>query len=174
MVDPCSICYQELSKANNCVVHPCQHEFCKECIYKLKASNKFKFKCPLCRANIVSVFNDENRIINLRAFESDSDNPSNTSRLWNSVCKRIFIFVLLSLIIQVITVLVFLYVVPFLSDMKSKLKFYQWKFHPVKNTFPMNWCMCQNNICFEAEVRKMVLIFQNNICARSLDSRIKP
>ena len=57
MVDPCSICYQELSKANNCVVHPCQHEFCKECIYKLKASNKFKFKCPLCRANIVSVFN---------------------------------------------------------------------------------------------------------------------
>ena len=57
MVDPCSICYQELSKVNNCVVHPCQHEFCKECIYKLKASNKFKFKCPLCRANIVSVFN---------------------------------------------------------------------------------------------------------------------
>ena len=57
MMDPCSICYQELSKANNCVVHPCQHEFCKECIYKLKASNKFKFKCPLCRANIVSVFN---------------------------------------------------------------------------------------------------------------------
>ena len=57
VTDPCSICYQEISKDNKCVVHPCQHEFCKECIFKLKASNKFKFKCPLCRANIVSVYN---------------------------------------------------------------------------------------------------------------------
>ena len=83
MVDPCSICYQELSKANNCVVHPCQHEFCKECIYKLKASNKFKFKCPLCRANIVSVFN-----VSMRKLTFFSKIPSFDREKKNSIDKE--------------------------------------------------------------------------------------
>ena len=83
MVDPCSICYQELSKANNCVVHPCQHEFCKECIYKLKASNKFKFKCPLCRANIVSVFN-----VSMRKLTFFSKIPSFDLPWENSIDKE--------------------------------------------------------------------------------------
>ena len=83
MVDPCSICYQELSKANNCVVHPCQHEFCKECIYKLKASNKFKFKCPLCRANIVSVFN-----VSMRKWTFFSKLPSFDREKKNSIDKE--------------------------------------------------------------------------------------
>ena len=55
-MEPCPICYIELSKENYCHLNPCHHEFCKECILKLKAS-KCPFKCPLCRASIKSVIN---------------------------------------------------------------------------------------------------------------------
>ena len=47
--DECIICFEELKTSNKYCLEPCQHEFCKDCVIKLKA-NKHKLRCPLCRS----------------------------------------------------------------------------------------------------------------------------
>ena len=49
----CAICFQDLEKVTPCSLQPCQHEFCKECVMKLRAQN-YQLKCPLCRCIVES------------------------------------------------------------------------------------------------------------------------
>ena len=49
----CAICFQDLEKTTPCSLQPCQHEFCKECVMKLRAQN-YQLKCPLCRCIVES------------------------------------------------------------------------------------------------------------------------
>ena len=52
----CCICLEEFDKTeegvkrNICILKPCDHEFCQECVMKLILSSEERFKCPLCRS----------------------------------------------------------------------------------------------------------------------------
>lgn len=48
----CAICLENVKP--NHIILECKHTFCVDCILCLilKQANKFKFKCPLCRAEI--------------------------------------------------------------------------------------------------------------------------
>lgn len=48
----CAICLYKIK--SNRIILECKHTFCVDCILNLilKQSNKFKFKCPMCRADI--------------------------------------------------------------------------------------------------------------------------
>ena len=145
-MEPCPICYIELSKENYCHLNPCHHEFCKECILKLKAS-KCPFKCPLCRASIKSVINvsfippvrkgnqefcmvhysfqDQETILCTNAFGiGDSQSREETIRVWRSVCQRVFLFIFLSMLAQTLMLLIFIYLVPFLSSLRENVMGY--------------------------------------------------
>ena len=52
-MESCAICFQEPEKLNICSLEPCHHEFCKDCVLKLRAQ-KCRLKCPLCRCNVES------------------------------------------------------------------------------------------------------------------------
>ena len=120
-MEPCSICYVELSKENYCHLNPCHHEFCKECILKLKAT-KCPFKCPLCRTSIKSVINDKETILCINAFGiSDSESREESIRVWRMVCQRVFLFIFLSMLAQTLMLLIFIYLVPFLSSLRENV-----------------------------------------------------
>lgn len=56
----------------------------------------------------------------------DQEGQRDSLRLWNSICKRLFLFISVSFLIQVILVLIFLYVFPLLTDASSKFHFANW------------------------------------------------
>lgn len=50
----CAICYEKIKE--KCIVEGCSHQFCKNCIFTWLKTRK---NCPLCRAKINNIIEDD-------------------------------------------------------------------------------------------------------------------
>ena len=55
---------------------------------------------------------------------AECESRRETLRAWKTVCQRVFIFIFLSMLAQTLMLLIFIYLVPFLSKLRENVMVY--------------------------------------------------